>query len=537
MSYSFRFVRHGASRQNARMFTLTSALDQARRLHALRTAIVDDAGRFTWAETAGRIARAAAVLGALGVRRGERFGVLCRNSFRHFELLHAGYWMGAVPVPVNYRLAPPEIAQILEDAGCRLLAAEDFFAELLEAAPLAPWRNGTLLVAPAPIADPRPQYEARLAAATPAPLHDAAEDDDAILLYTGGTTGRSKGVRLTHRNVISNGHQINSILRFAPGEVYLHVAPMFHSADLLASPFTFLGLTHAFLPQFSGRAVLEAIARYRVTMTMLAPTMIILALQEPDFGRHDLSSLKRLYYGSSPMAVEWIRRALERFSGAEVIQSYGLTETSPILTMLGMDEHRRALASGDFERLKSAGQPVPGVDLRIADENGAEVATGEVGEVMVRGPNVMRGYLNRPQETAQALRGGWLRTGDVGRVDAEGYLYLLDRKKDMVITGGENVYSSEVEAALYKHPKVHECAVIGVPDERYGEALLAVVVPAPGATLAEPELVAHCRGLIGGYKIPRRFAFVGELPKSAMGKILKTELRRLYARSAAAQAG
>ncbi len=518
------------------MFTLTSALDHARRLHRNRTAIVDEARRASWGETVERIARAAAVLASLGVRRGERYAVLSRNTFRHFELLHAGYWMGAVPVPINYRLAPPEIAHILEDAGCRVLAAEDVFLELLEAGPLAPWRNGALLVAPGPLADPRPQYEARLAKAQPAPLNDAAEDDDAILLYTGGTTGRAKGVRLTHRNVIANGHQINAILRFAPGEVYLHVAPMFHSADLLASPFTFLGLTHAFLPQFSGRALLEAIARYRVTMTMLAPTMIILTLQEPGLERHDLSSLKRLYYGSSPMAVEWIRRALERFAGVELIQSYGLTETSPILTMMGMDEHRRALASSELALLKSAGLPVPGVDLRIVDDADRELAAGEVGEVVVRGPNVMRGYLNRPEETAQALRGGWFHTGDVGRLDADGYLYLLDRKKDMVITGGENVYSSEVEAALYQHPAVHECAVIGVPDERYGEALLAAVVAAPGAALGEAELIEHCRGRIGGYKIPRRFVFLDALPKSAMGKILKTELRRRYAAPSPARA-
>lgn len=516
------------------MFTLTCALEQARRLYAERTAVLDVARRYTWGETVERIARAATVLSGLGVRRGERFGVLCRNTFRHFELLHAGYWMGAVPVPVNYRLAPLEIAQILDDAECHALAVEDVFVELLETTPLARWRNSALLVAPVELADPRPQYEARLALAQPAAAYDSAEDDDAILLYTGGTTGRSKGVRLTHRNVIANGHQIHSILRFTPGEVYLHVAPMFHSADLLASPFTFLGLAHAFLPQYSGKALLEAIARYRVSMTMLAPTMIVLALQEPDFASHDLSSLRRLFYGSSPMAVEWIRRALERFAGVELIQGYGLTETSPILTILGMQEHQSALESGDLAPLKGAGQPVPALQLRILDDSSAELAAGEVGEVVVRGPNVMRGYLNRPEETARVLCKGWFRTGDIGWVDRAGYLYLLDRKKDMVITGGENVYSSEVEAALYQHPKVHECAVIGVPDERYGEALLAAVVAAPDSELTQAELVAHCRGRIGGYKIPRRFVFLERLPKSAMGKILKTELRRAYGDGASA---
>lgn len=513
------------------MFTLTTALDQARRLHRQRTAIVHEGGRATWGETVERIARAAAVLASLGVRRGERFGVLSHNTFRHFELLHAGYWMGAVPVPLNYRLAPPEIAQILDDAGCRVLAVEDAFVDLLERAALEPWRSGALLVAGQPLADPRPQYEARLAAAAPAPLHPAGEDDDAILLYTGGTTGRSKGVRLTHRNVVANAHQIHSILRFAPGEVYLHVAPMFHSADLIASAFTLLGLTHAFLPQFSAPALLEAIVRYRVTMTMLAPTMIVMTLQDKELPRHDLTSLKRIYYGSSPIAVEWTRRALEGFRGVELIASYGLTETSPILTTMGMEEHQQALASGDYTLLRSAGRPLPGVDLRIVDDAGSELAAGEAGEVVVRGPNVMRGYLDRPDDTARALRGGWLHTGDVGRLDADGYLFLLDRMKDMVITGGENVYSSEVEAALHQHPAVHACAVIGVPDERYGEALLAAIVAAPGAAVSEAELIEHCRGRIGGYKIPRRFVFLAELPRSAMGKILKTELRQRYAGS------
>jgi long-chain acyl-CoA synthetase len=253
-----------------------------------------------------------------------------------------------------------------------------------------------------------------------------------------------------------------------------------------------------------------------------------MALQEPDFDTFDLKSLRQFMYGSSPMAVEWIRRALERFKGVDVIQGYGLTETSPILTILGMEVHVDALKRNDFTRLRAAGQPIVGVDMRILDEHGQEVPTGEVGEVAVRGANVTRGYLDRPEDNAAAFHDGWFHTGDVGRMDEEGYLFLLDRKKDMIITGGENVYSSEVEAVIYQHPKVHECAVVGVPDDRYGEALLAAVVPAPGNTLTADELIEHCRGKIGGYKIPRRIAILDALPKSAMGKILKTELRRTY---------
>jgi long-chain acyl-CoA synthetase len=292
------------------------------------------------------------------------------------------------------------------------------------------------------------------------------------------------------------------------------------------------GAAQVFLTKFSGRAVLEAIETYGVTVTMLTPTMLIMAMQEPDIGKYDLSSLRQVIYGSSPMAVEWIRKMSERFKNVEFVQAYGLTETSPILTLLHAAEHERAIATSQYDLLKSAGRQIPGVDLMIVDSDGRELPVGQPGEVVVRGPNVSKGYLKRPDATEESFRQGWFYTGDIGQLDDHGYLYLLDRKKDMIITGGEMVFSSEVEAALYQNPKVHECAVIGVPDETYGEALLAVVVPAPGETLTQDELIAHCRGKIGGYKIPRRYVFLDALPKSAMDKILKTELRRIYGEKA-----
>ena len=232
------------------------------------------------------------------------------------------------------------------------------------------------------------------------------------------------------------------------------------------------------------------------------------------------------------MDAVWVRRAMEAFPGVELIQSYGLTETSPILTTLGWAQHLDGLEGGD--RLRSVGRPLVGVELRIVDDGGRDAPAGEAGEVVVRGPNVSKGYLDRPEETAAAFRGGWFHTGDVGRLDEEGFLYVVDRKKDVVITGGENVWSTEVEAVLYAHPDVVEAAVVGVPDETWGEALLAIVVPAPGAALAsggeeaQAALVAHCRTRIGGYKTPRRYRFVDALPKSAMGKILKEDLRLRY---------
>ena len=510
------------------MLTMVSAIERARRLYARRPAIVDDEGIFTWTAFTDRTMRAAGALGSLGVKPGDRYAILSRNTFRHAELIHAGYWMGAVPVPVNFRLAAPEIRYILEDAECRILAVDEALIELATAPELAPWREGIVHVGAGSADVAWPQYEALLAAASPAPAHPSGEDDDAILLYTGGTTGRAKGVPLSHRNVYSNGQQCAIALGMRGDDVFIHAAPMFHSADLLGTGFTLLGAAHVYLPQFTPAAMLSALQRHRVSFAFMAPTMIIMTLQDEQFEDYDLSALRQIFYGSSPMAVEWIRRAMERFQNAELQQGYGLTETSPILTTLDADEHHAAIESGDFERLKAVGRPVTGVDMLIVDDHDDPLPPGEPGEVVVRGPNVTKGYLNRPDETEEAFRGGWFHTGDIGRMDEDGFMYLLDRKKDMVITGGENVYTSEVEAALYQHPGVSEAAVVGIADEKYGEALFAVIVPAAGASLDADEIIAHCRRLIGGYKIPRRMAFVDEMPKSAMGKILKIELRRIY---------
>jgi long-chain acyl-CoA synthetase len=510
------------------MLTLTSSLARTVRLHGDRPAVVGSEGRFTWKGFAERIARAAGMLHTLGIGQGQRFAILCQNSFRHAELLHAGCRLGAVPVPINYRLAPPEIADVLENADCTVLVLDEALADLMASEELAPWSGNVLVIGSLSTDRPWPVYDTMLEQAAPAQPIEPSEGDDALLLYTGGTTGRAKGVRLSHLNIISNALQLGFELGPRSDDVYLRVAPMFHSADLLATPYAMAGAAQVFLPKFSGRALFEAIETYRVTVTLMTPTMLIMAMQEPDIDNYDLSSLRQVIYGSSPMTAEWIRKVLDRFEDVDFVQAYGLTETSPILTLLHAADHKRAMATGRDDLLKSVGRQIPGVDLMIVDSEGRELPAGQPGEVIVRGPNVSKGYLKRQDATAESFRQGWFYTGDIGQVDDDGYLFLLDRKKDVIITGGEMVFSSEVEAALYQHPKVHECAVIGVPDETYGEALLAVIVPAPGHALTQDELIAHCRGRIGGYKIPRRYVFSDELPKSAMDKILKTELRRIH---------
>jgi long-chain acyl-CoA synthetase len=515
------------------MLTLVSALKRNLSQAGDRSAIFNDGRRMTWAELIDRIARTAAMLLELGVTRGSTFGLVTRNSPRCFELMHAGYWIGAIPVPINFRLAAPEIAFILEHANCSLVGVESPFMAHFNSEPLIRWAGRVLSLDETPGTSGQ-SCQALLASAQPVDAIDPDESDVALVLYSGGTTGKSKGVPLTHRNIISNALQVSSRFHFSADEIFLHVAPMFHSADLLGTGVTLQGGSHAFLPQFSPDEFMRAVEQCRVTRTMLAPTMVMAILAAEGARDHDCSSLRQLIYGSSPMPTPAIRQLLERFPGVDLTQGYGLTETSPLLTVLTMKDHVSSLVGDPCERLRSAGQALPGVELRITDQHGRDVPSGASGEIRARGPNISPGYLNAPDETAQAFVDGWFRTGDVGRLDANGYLTILDRCKDMIITGGENVYSVEVEAILALHPKVSEVAVIGVSDERYGEALLAVVVCRPGVQVTIEELVTHCRQHIGGYKIPRLLEVVPELPRSALGKVLKTRLRQEYAADRAA---
>jgi long-chain acyl-CoA synthetase len=349
-------------------------------------------------------------------------------------------------------------------------------------------------------------------------------DPEAILalIYTSGTTGRPKGVMVTHANVLNDVHHLNYWMRYSEGAVYLHAAPLFHIADfpaLFAAPA--FGALQVTLPKFSPQGFCETVERERVTHTVLVPTMINLLTQFTGAGNHDLRSLEVLAYGGSPMAPELIRRTREFLPQVKLVQIYGLSETG-FLTGLQDQEHTQ-------DRLLSCGRPCPGIDLRVTDESGKHVGVGKTGELLGRGANVMRGYWNNEAETALAFRDGSFRTGDKGYQDADGYFYILDRLKDMIVTGGENVYSGEVEAVIYAHPAVREAAVFGIPDPKWGELVIVCVVLKPGMTLTADELVAHCRQSLAIYKIPRRVEFLDtELPKSGSGKILKRLLRERF---------
>ena len=340
-----------------------------------------------------------------------------------------------------------------------------------------------------------------------------------------------KGYRLTHGNIIANAKQVGSRWSAQPDDVVLHVPPMFHSAELVKTVYLMTGAANVYLPKFAPDSLLSAIEQFRVTFALLVPTMLMLTLQSGKVEHYDVSSLKQIIYGASPMSADWIKSAFKAFPEVEIAQGYGLTETAPLLTMLDHQSHVDALATGNPSRLASCGRILEGVELKIMDDIGQECATEQVGEIYTRGDNVFKGYINQNRLNDEVLEEGWFHTGDLGYLDDEGYLYLKDRKQDLIVTGGENVYSSEVETVLNQHPGVLEVAVIGVPNEIYGEKVIAVVTAISEPGLTRDELMDFCRGKIGGYKIPKEIHIVESLPKSAMGKILKTELRSRYSKN------
>jgi long-chain acyl-CoA synthetase len=342
------------------------------------------------------------------------------------------------------------------------------------------------------------------------------------LIYTSGTTGQPKGVMVTHANILANVHHFNYWMRYREGGVFLHAAPMFHIADfpaMFAVPA--FGTCQTVLPTFSPAGFCETVSTERVNYTVLVPTMINLLTQLPEIKQFDLSSLSVLAYGGSPMAPELVLKSREILPKAGLVQVYGLSETG-LLTGLEDKEHAGA-------RLLSCGRPCPGIDLQVTDESGKQAGSGEHGELVVRGANVTAGYWNNREDTAAAFRDGYFRTGDVGFQDADGYFYILDRLKDMIVTGGENVYSGEVEAVIVTHQAVREAAVFGIPDPKWGELVAACVVVKPGMKMTADELVGHCRKSLANYKVPRRVEFLEtDLPKSGSGKVLKRLLRERF---------
>jgi len=453
------------------------------------------------------------------------YAVLAGNSRRYVNLWHAAFFGGGVVNPMNTRLAPAELAFILADSRARLLYVDAQFAEVAEALrKQLPYLVDIVRIdLPADAAGPT--LDGLAASAEPS-LPDVHEEDLAVLMYTGGTTGRPKGVLHTQRAQVLNVYRMGFMFGFfTERSTFLNATPMFHAGGAMGTMgMPCSGGTTVIHGTFEPGRLIADCARYDVTHLGLVPTMIAMTLNHPDFEPERFATVRTIGYGASPMPTAVLDQVMARLPHVSLSQTYGMTEAAAVVTCLTAADHRRG---GSI--LRSAGRALPGVALSIRDAEGQPVPSGEVGEVWVKAGSFMVGYHDRPEETAAALAGGWYHSGDAGYLDDEGYLFLVDRTKDMIISGGENVYSTEVENALSTHPAVLQVAVIGIPSERWGEQVHAVVVLRPGRAATEDELIAHARTSIAGYKAPKSVEFRTEpLPLSGAMKVLKRELRAPY---------
>ncbi|MFA5886130.1 MAG: AMP-binding protein, partial [Acidimicrobiia bacterium] len=452
-----------------------------------KTTILDGEYRSTHAEHVARTLRLASSLHKeLGVGRSDRFAVMSLNGHQYLEQYHAAFLGAGVINPLNLRLAPAELEYILFDSGAKVVFTDAWFAGVIDQVRKAAGIDTVVLVgegdAPHDV-----KYEDLIDAGAAVVPDEPDEDDPAILMYTGGTTGLPKGVLLDQRAEMLNLYHALMQWHFGEHDTALHQTPMFHAASMgaiLAMPI--VGAVSTFVPVFNPEQVLDVIERDQVTCTVMVPTMIGMLLQHPSFEPERLASLKMLTYGASPMPVALLEQLLSMYPTLDIYQGYGMTESAAVLTCLGPEEHR---AGGAL--LRSAGRALRGVALSIQDDDGTDLPAGETGEVCARGGNYMTAYWNKPEATEEVFRGGWYHTGDAGYLDDKGYLFLVDRVKDMIVTGGENVYSVEVENAIATHPGVAQVAVIGVPSAQWGEAVHAIVVPQEGATLTEDEIIEH----------------------------------------------
>lgn len=508
---------------------ITSVLRRAAQVSPEAVATIYKDRQQTWPELLERVRKLAGALQGLGMSPGDRVALLSLNSDRFIEYFFASVWGGGAMMPMNIRWAPAECAYALNDAGAEILIVDDAFAKAVPAIRAeVPGLKTVIFAGDGECPEGMESYESILAAADPVEDAGRSGDDLAGIFYTGGTTGFPKGVMLSHTNFYVGGISNAQELEVRDGTVYLHAAPMFHIADLLwFLAITFVSGTHVVIPMFTPDATLEAIEAHRPTHVLLVPVMLQMVMASPKLSDTDISSLEMIAYGASPITEAALKRAFEVFPNARFLQAFGQTELAPVATVLGPDYH--TLEGPKAGRLRSCGRATRAVEIRIVGEDGRELPRGEVGEIVVKGPVAMLGYWQKPDVTAKTLRDGWVHTGDAGYMDAEGFIFLMDRLKDMIVSGGENVYSAEVENALGQHPAVATSAVIGIPSEAWGEAVHAIVILKEGAQASEDDLKAHCHEVIANYKCPRSIEFRTEpFPLSGANKVLKTELRKPF---------
>ena len=490
--------------------------------------------RQTYRETATRVQRLASALGALGISKGDRVAVLDTNSPQSIEAYFAASMLGAVFVPLNYRAKADELEYMITTAGARVLMVGERYLPLVARLRDRLWCVRQY-VSMAPSQPDAVWFEALIAQASgDASEAEVDEEDVNVLMYTSGTTGRPKGVMLTYGDFVAYVCGNTELADGTPRGAALLCVPLYHIAgitSMMTSVFT--GRTLVILRQFEPREWLEAVQRHHITHAFLVPTMLQRVLDHPDFHRYSCASLEVLGYGAAPMPLPVIRRAIGMFPPAVgFVNAFGQTETTATVTMLLPEDHRLEGTPREVERklrrLSSIGRPLPDVEVRVVNSEGTEAAPGEIGEIAVRTPRLMKGYLSPGDATAQAIVDGWLHTHDMGWMDEDGYLYLAGRKDDLIIRGGENISPAEVEAVLHTHPAIEEAAIIGVPDVDWGERVMAIVVPKAGSTLTAEEVIDWCHQRLASFKRPDIVQFVGELPRNPLGKVLRKELRQQF---------
>jgi fatty-acyl-CoA synthase len=512
--------------------TLQKALD----LYPEQIGVIDGDRSFSYRQIGERVAALAGFFQNRGIKAGDCISILDVNSHAFLEAYYTTAAIGAILNPINYRLAAKEVSYILKDAGSRWLMAAARFAPLVKGA-LAEGVHLEGIVWIDNVPDESISilclgYENAIRAGDPS-FQPVPVDENRIahLYYTSGTTGRPKGAMLTHKNVCSHALGAIAELKLTDTDIWGHVAPMFHLADAWATfAVSWVGARHVMIGQFETETVMAAIEKEKITLSNLIPTMLNLMIKHPRINAYDFSSLRVILSGGAPIAPQLVKNIMAAF-GCDYIQTYGMTETSPYLTLSILKDHLRKLPPDVQLKYKSkTGRPFIGVELKVVNDIGDLIAPDEqqVGEIWVRGDSITPGYWNLPEETAKAFSEGWLRTGDLATLDPEGYVNIVDRKKDMIVTGGENVYSIEVENVLYMHPKILEAAVFGVPDEKWGEAVNAAVVLREGEAATEEEIISFCKDYQASYKAPKSIVFLDELPKTGSGKIYKKDLREAY---------
>jgi fatty-acyl-CoA synthase len=512
---------------------LDELLPKAVKLYPKKEAVACGDLRLDYGSFAERVWRLANGLESLGLQKGDRAAILHENCHVFLEAYFAAAHLGLILVPLNFRLSPRELAMILIDSGSKVLIAQNKFRDKVEDLPKFSCDMQQIIWTQGASDLQGMQYEELLSgqSANPPGNRGLRDDDVAHLYYTSGTTGRPKGVMLTHKNVKSHALGTIAELNLTDRDHWFHVAPLFHLADAWATfAVTWAGGKHVLLPVFDPFQVLTLIQEERITLSNLIPTMLNMMVNHPEAGTFDFSSLRVILSGGAPIAPEVVRKIIDTFR-CDYIQTYGMTETSPYLTLSILKDHLKGLPwEKQLEFKASTGREFINVSLKVVDLDGREVARNnkEVGEIIVKGDTVTPGYWNLPEETEKAFKGGWLCTGDLAVVNEEEYVTIVDRKKDMILTGGENVYSTEVENVLYAHDAILEAAVIGVPDPKWGEAVKACVVLKPGKKASQEEIIAFCKSNLAGYKSPKSVDFLDALPRTGSGKIYKKGLKENF---------